>query len=219
MKGAPVISDRSARNLAGTTRSGRNVRATLRRCWPCAVLLLLFPLCAQCQQPKFDVSVNYSFLHANPNGNGTPFNSNGGSVSLAWNLKPHLAVIGDFGGYRFGGQPIAVDGQLYTYAFGAQFSREHADRRWTPFARIMAGGAHVSGEVSSISAAENGFSMIAGGGLDVAWRSRVSIRVGEVDYLLTRFNRVTATNGIQNDLRISAGITFHLPYRQCPTSH
>ena len=207
------------KNIEANALHSRNTRAILLRCLPCAILLLFFPMRAHCQQPNFDLSVNYTFLRAYPNGNGTPFNSNGGFASLSWNIKPRVGIVADFGGYKFGGQPVAVSGELYTYSFGAQFSREHGDRRWTPFAKIMAGGAHVGGTVSGTLAAENGFSMIAGGGVEAALSPGVSLRVGEVNYLLTRFNRVTASDGIQNDLRISAGITFHLGTKHGPSAH
>lgn len=174
-------------------------------------VLFLVPISACAQQPRLDISLDYSYLRANPDGNGYSFNSNGGSASASWNLKPWLRVAADFSGYDFGGQPAGVSGKLFTYAAGPRFSRRIKSTRWTLFAQTLAGGARVTGHLNGISAAENGFSLIAGGGLDLSFRPRITFRVAEFDYFLTRFNRVVNVNGPQNDFRFSTGVVFHLP--------
>jgi outer membrane immunogenic protein len=171
--------------------------------------LLLLPLPAFSQQPLFGVSAGYSYLRANPNGNGFSFNSNGGSASVSWNYKSWLGFTADFAGYNFGGQLPGVSGKLFTYAAGPRFTRKFESSRWTPFAQALIGGARVTGNLNGVSAAENGFAMILGGGLDASFRPRISFRVAEFDYLLTRFNRVNSINGNQNDFRISTGLVFH----------
>jgi hypothetical protein len=49
--------------------------------------------------------------------------------------------------------------------------------------------------------------MAFGGGVDIPLNKHISIRPGEFDYLLTRFNNAF-TNGNQNNLRYSAGVNF-----------
>ena len=44
----------------------------------------------------------------------------------------------------------------------------------------------------------------AGGGLDVKWTDRISVRLVQADYLGTRYGDAT-----QNNFRLSAGIVFH----------
>lgn len=175
------------------------------------LFFLAVPLSTRAQQSRLDVSLDYSFLRANPDGNGYPFNSNGGSASASWIFKPWLAVAADFGGYNFGGQSAGVSGKLFTYAAGPRFSRRIKSTRWTPFAQTVAGGARVAGNLNGLSPAENGFSLLVGGGLDVSFRPRITFRVAEFDYLLTRFNRVVNLNGPQNDFRFSTGVVFHFP--------
>ncbi|MGH9744198.1 MAG: outer membrane beta-barrel protein [Candidatus Acidiferrum sp.] len=175
----------------------------------CFLLFLLLPLAARAQQSPFAVSVDYSFLRAYPNGNGFPFNSNGASASASWNLKPWLGLAADFGGYNFGGQLPGVSGKLFTYAAGPRFSRRFESSRWTPFVQVLAGGARVTGNLSGVSASENGFSLLLGGGVDARFRPRITFRPFEFDYLLTRFNRVNSITGNQNDFRISVGVVFH----------
>src|SRR5690348_4990604 len=111
----------------------------------CVFSILIFPLAVRCQETKMDVTLSYSFLRAYPNGNGTPFNSNGGSVAASWNFKPRVGIVGEFGGYEFGGQQPGVSGRLFTYAGGVRVFREAAGRRWNPFAQALAGGARVNG--------------------------------------------------------------------------
>jgi hypothetical protein len=59
-----------------------------------------------------------------------------------------------------------------------------------------------------ISAGENAFSMAIGGGVDVPFSRRFSIRVIQADYLLTRFDGNNGTAATQNNVRVSAGIIF-----------
>lgn len=197
------------KKLIFMSHSAWNTRAIAFRLCLGLLFLLLFPLHGRGQQARIDLSVDYSFLRAYPNGNGFPFNSNGGSASVSWNFKPWLSGVADFGGYNFGGQQPGVNGKLFTYAAGPRISRRPETSRWTPFAQVLAGGARVTGNVNGQSGAENGVSIILGGGVDAAFRPSLSFRVIEFDYLLTRFNRVTATTGFQNDFRISTGVLFH----------
>ena len=80
-------------------------------------------------------------------------------------------------------------------------------------AHALAGYAHLSGSVDDQSASANGFALIAGGGAD--WRvfPGLAVRVFEADYLMTRVTRLTNTPGIQNDVRLSAGLVVYFGRR------
>jgi hypothetical protein len=59
----------------------------------------------------------------------------------------------------------------------------------------------------SASVSNTSFALATGGGLDYAVTNRISIRLGQADYFLTRhFNDIGAPN--QNNFRVSAGIVF-----------
>ncbi len=174
----------------------------------CLFVLLVSPFSGRCQQSQVDVSTDYSYLRANPAGNGESFDSDGGSISAAWRLKSWVSLAADFGGYNFREQPVGVAGHLLTYTVGPRFSRPRETFRATPFFHVLVGGARLSGNLDGMNAGENGFAFIAGGGLDVRVNSVVAVRVFEGDYLLTRFNRVTDTPGLQNDVRVSAGVVL-----------
>ena len=192
----------------------RKIFAIIRcRRWLCLSFFLFLPQPGRCQQSQFDLGANYSFLRADPAGGGESFNSSGGSVSFAWRAKPWLDAAADFSAYHFGGQPPGVSGRLLTYAIGPRVRFPHEWRRWTPFGQVLAGGARVSGTLSGQSAGENGFALMLGGGADFRLNARLAIRVLDVEYLMTRFDRVTNTPGVQNDLRISAGVVLRFGHR------
>lgn len=175
----------------------------------CLFFVLVSPLSTRCQQSRLDVSTNYSYLRANPAGNGESFDADGGSISAAWRLRSWVGLAVDFGGYNFREQPVGVTGHLLTYTLGPRFSPRREIFRTSPFGHVLIGGARISGNLSGLNAGENGLAVIVGGGLDVRVNSVVAIRIFEGDYVLTRFNRVTDTPGIQNDVRISAGVVLH----------
>jgi hypothetical protein len=183
------------------------------RLWFCLLFFLLLPQSGRCQQSQLDFATNYSFLRTNPAGGSGSFDSNGGSVSAAWHVRPWLGVAADFGGYSFGGQPQGVGGHLFTYTIGPRVSYRREGRSWAPFGQLLVGGARVSGTLNGQSASENGVALIVGGGADVRLTAQLAVRVLEVDYLMTRFTRVNDTPGVQNDLRVSAGVVLHFGRR------
>ena len=191
----------------------KTIASIRSRLWISLPLFLLLAQPSRCQQSQFDLAANYSFLRADPAGGGESFNSSGSSVSFAWRAKPWLGVAADFGGYHFGGQPPGVSGRLLTYTAGPRVCSPHEWRRWAPFGQLLAGGARVSGTLSAQSAGENGFALQLGGGADFRVNARLAVRVLDVEYLMTRFDRVTNTPGVQNDLRISAGVVLRFGHR------
>jgi hypothetical protein len=56
--------------------------------------------------------------------------------------------------------------------------------------------------------------MIVGGGVDARVQTHFSIRILEVDYLMTRFERTVNTPGYQNNVRVSTGIVFRFNLNQ-----
>src|SRR5208282_5957752 len=163
------------------------------RLWISLPLFLLLAQPGRGQQSQFNLGVNYSFMRAGPDGGGESFNSSGGSASLAWLAKPWLGAAADFSGYHFGGQPQGVSGRLLTYTIGPRVCLPREWRRWTPFAQLLVGGARVSGTLSGQSAGENGFALMLGGGADLRLNDRFAVRVLDVEYLMTRFDRLTNT--------------------------
>ena len=207
-------------NMASRTNKKKRSRLS----WLLALCgsLILIPTPARCQIVRQllpnEVSVDYAYLRSISSGPGGSFNTNGASASAVWNLKPQLSfwnvkprlsLVADLGGYHFGSQYQGVDGRLLTYTAGPRMTFFKESRRWTPFGQLLLGGGRVSGSTTGLTAAENGFVLIVGGGLNSRFRPYMDIRVIEVNYMMTRFVRVTGTPGTQNDIRASAGVVFH----------
>jgi opacity protein-like surface antigen len=200
-----------------------------------SILLVGIVACAQ-EFPRTEVAMTYSYLRYAPSAaftQGHSLNGGGGSVTFNWNeylgLKAELQGFGSnettfripAGATNFpGGFTGRVQGNLFTYLFGPQIKfRTH---KFQPYGHLLFGGAHsnvygnafqticqpVAG-ACAFSKAPSGdaFAMAFGGGVDIPVNKTVTIRAGEVDYLLTRFtNQFTDTN--QSNVRVSAGIVF-----------
>jgi len=167
-------------------------------------LLTTVPAFAQEGSSK-DVSVEYSYLRANPSTTGFPnFDANGGSASFAYNPRRWYGLTGEFSGYHIADiGSTTVNTNLYTYMFGPQVYFHHFTR-FTPFVQDLFGAAHTD----TFGATHNSFAMAVGGGVDVPFRGHLSLRLGPVDYLLTQFNETGIGRMSQNNLRVSGGVRY-----------
>jgi opacity protein-like surface antigen len=185
-------------------------------------------VCAQ--EQKVDLTLDYSYFRWNP---GLPsiFNSknlNGGGGQAVLYLNNWFGIAADLQGYGSSTEcvssnnPLGLSGcasaSLFTYQFGAQI--KHRAGRFQPFAEVLPGGAHsnfygtacrnITGICGSRSPSNNAFALAIGGGIDVAFNSKVSIRLFDANYQLTRFgNNFTGGNNTQSNFRFQTGIQFH----------
>lgn len=128
----------------------------------------------------------------------------GWEASGAYKIVPFLSINADFGqqyGSLNGGNV-----HLTTYLFGPQLSLPGPI---SPFVHGEFGSAHesVSGftNASQISPGSNtSFATALGGGLDIKVIPFFSLRLFQIDDLVTRLY-----NSKQNEPRVSAGIVFH----------
>jgi hypothetical protein len=168
-------------------------------------LLLLVSLSAAAQDhSKADIFGGYSYLRVNP-GNGVQgVNFNGGIGSVSINLNNWIGGVAEFGGYHNGSvYGSGVSANAISYLFGPKVYMSRG--KITPFAQVLFGGAHVS--ASSTTA--NAFAMALGGGVDWNAGQHFAVRLGQVDYVMTRFNTGFAgANNNQNNFRFSTGIVF-----------
>lgn len=159
-------------------------------------------------------------------------NFNGVNVSGVYNFSRYVGVKGDmsatFNNNRFSGNfpspngGVTISGEnnnsLYNFVGGVQIKDNSYDGRFKPFAHAMAGLGHFRTKVGNYTCsgidcptflptdetfAENGFSGVIGGGVDVRLNNRVEIRAIQVDY-----NPVRVKGATLNNLRIGAGIVF-----------
>jgi outer membrane protein OmpA-like peptidoglycan-associated protein/opacity protein-like surface antigen len=173
--------------------------------------------------PRIEVFGGYSFWRAVPFSAGNRIAwMHGGSASVAYNLNNWLGVVADFGGFRVtrsgpgGGGIVSADGNVFSYLFGPRLSFRHD--RFTPFVQALFGGASASQVTLSgctvncaSLAADDTFTMTAGGGVDFKVSRHFALRLFQAEYLMTRFPNAstnTEDKATQNDVRLSAGIVW-----------
>ena len=182
-------------------------------------LLFISLVAVRAQQPSgapplLELSGGYAYTHGESE-SGLGFNLNGSTASLAYQFNNRLAVVGDFGVYRFSNPGPGLTSTMYTYLVGPRVAlrRSGGESRIAPFAQVLLGGGRLNASAGGVDAGENSLTVAVGGGLNVSAGRRFSIRLFEADYLLTRFNHPDGSSATQNNVRISAGIVFHFGNR------
>jgi hypothetical protein len=138
----------------------------------------------------------------------------GGSLALTVKETESFGIVVDFGVHEqtFSG----VDARITTYRFGPKFSGRAGDRV-TIFGQVLAGGAHLRGDVAAafgggsanVGLTGSGVSILGGGGLDIGIRPWFAIRVVEGGYSGLYFSQMgSADGGWSNGMRVSAGVVF-----------
>jgi Outer membrane protein beta-barrel domain len=161
--------------------------------------LLLFGLSslaavAQENAPKAELFGGYQYTRFDGG-----LNANGWDTTVTTNLNRWVGVAGDFSGaYK---TQSGVSFNNYTYTFGPVVSLRR-NERLTPFAHFLAGGFHSSTALSGVSAPDNGFAMMFGGGVDVTATRHLGLRAFQFDWLSLHSSGSTDNN----NMRISTGL-------------
>jgi hypothetical protein len=147
---------------------------------------------------RYDVFGGYSYLRFDSKSYGFSdySNLNGGNIAGAFNITKTFSGVADLSA-TFG-----HDERIYTFMAGPQASIQKFGGRW--FAQALFGKARNAADIPTV-ASSLGRSFAFGGGYDIAYRKRFSIRVFQADYINTSTYGVTQTN-----VRVSAGLVFHL---------
>jgi opacity protein-like surface antigen len=163
------------------------------------VCLIALPVFAQ-ENSKAEVFGGYQYTRINPGSGVSGENFNGWNAAFTANLNQWLGVTADVSGaYKdFSG----VSAKQHNFLFGPTVSYSHSEKV-KPFAHVLFGVSRADAGFSGISASENAFAMAFGGGADVAVNKNIAVRVGQLDYLLTRFG-----GDSQNNMRFSTGLVF-----------
>jgi opacity protein-like surface antigen len=178
--------------------------------------------------PRWELFGGYSYVGGDPFSVGTTSPLQGGEVNVTLNAAGWLGFLADFGAnYGTVRIPVttptpfppcpplcpgsvgtfSVNTHLYTYLFGARLPY----RKWekvTPFAELLYGRAHVSGEILGTSEKDTKGTIAGGLGLDYAISQRLAWRV-QGDYLRVKFFGVKADN-----YRLSTGIVLRWTHRK-----
>lgn len=201
---------------------------------------LVFVMTALAQDDgKFDISAGYSYFRFNPTITGVQSRSlNGGGGAIQLNLLKFLGIKADLQGYGSTsftatyGTPIVTpkgtippgtyttNGNQFTWLFGPVV--QIPTSKVKVFGELLFGGSNTNayanlsrsidagGGTIPLSGTQHPFTMALGGGVDVNVSKRIALRLGEFDYILTRYtNPLTNTNN-QNNFRYLAGVVFKL---------
>ncbi len=142
-------------------------------------------------ESKYDIFAGYSFVHSNPNGLKAG-DASGWEASLTYNWNKRLSLKADFDGH------YCCDQTMHNFLFGPQINL--GGDKVKPFVHGLVGVSH--GTSPGFTDTVLGFA--AGGGLDLKWTDRISVRLVQADYLGTRY-----LDSTQNNFRLSAGLVFH----------
>jgi outer membrane protein OmpA-like peptidoglycan-associated protein len=208
--------------------------------------VLVFGLAAYAEEvPKAELFAGYEFIHFSPALTGNPsFSMNGGGGSILYNFSPLLglkaefadATVGDLTQYTTDGKVIAKrSANIFTYLFGPQLTMRK-NPKLQPFVHLLFGGAYANtyanaqatGSTASLTGegGKNAFALAVGAGLDLKVHKNIAIRLGQADYLMTRFSGreliLGATPGTyvggkeisnQSNFRYMGGIVFRVGRR------
>jgi len=149
------------------------------------------------EYPKVELFGGYQYTRIGGVGG---VNANGWNSAITGNATSWFGVTADFSGaYKGIGD---VNAKVHTFTFGPTFSRRGG--RVTMFAHFLLGGFHASAGFGGLSGSTNGFTTMAGGGVDAKITSHVSLRVFQADWLLWRTMGLTE----KKNARISTGLVF-----------
>jgi opacity protein-like surface antigen len=152
--------------------------------------------------PRYEVGLNYSWLHVNSANEDRQRTGNGGSGSFVYNINNVVGLVADFGGYA----NTRINDRLFTYMFGPRFSWRRG--RLTRYTQFLFGGGYVWNDLDTQSVTQNAFAMAAGGGLDYALTKHIAVKPIQVEYVTTQIDSTKGFGSHQNDVRYSGGDVF-----------
>ncbi len=169
------------------------------------ILFAAVPAVAQ-DNPKGEVAGNYTYVRINLGGGAPGQNCHGGGGSAAGNLNSYFGVVGEFSGCKWTGLASGDSAHTFTYLFGPRLTYR-TQGKFEPFGEFLFGGAHQSLTSGGVTGSDNAFAFAIGGGADYKATRSVAIRLGQFDYLYTKFNLAPLSTH-QNNFRIQAGVVF-----------
>ncbi len=160
--------------------------------------------------PRYEVAAMFDYINFNP-GQPFPWFSNyGGSGSFTFNVNRWVGFTEEIAATKFTRSIPNVgnaNGSLTTFLVGPRFNLRKFDY-FVPFGEFLVGSGHGGPEVTGNNN-ENTFTLVAGGGVDIALTRRIAWRFAEIDYEQTNFSGAfLGGNARQDSLRLGTGIVF-----------
>ena len=182
---------------------------------------------------KAEVYGDYSYMQFNPTINGVQSRAyNGGGGGFQYNMGKFLGIKGDFQGYGSTDWTVKVTSpittptgvipvgnyttkaNMFTYLFGPEV--HFRTKKMTVFGEVLLGGSNTSGYANlsnetgstAVNPNQHPFTMAFGGGVDVNMSKHVAFRLGEFDWMITRYTNPWTNTNNQNSFRYLGGIVF-----------
>jgi len=192
------------------------------------------------QYDRYEFFADYSYFRFDPMLTGLQTRSlNGGGGGMQYNFNKWLGVKGDFQDYGStswtvtyparkvtpigiipAGRYTSSNANVFTWVFGPVV--RIPAKKVTFFGETLFGGSYTNayaalsqdivsrgGNVQVIGT-EHPFTMTVGGGIDLKVSKVVALRLGEVDYVMTRYNNPLTISNNQNNFRFLAGFVIRL---------
>jgi hypothetical protein len=170
---------------------------------------------------KFELGAGYtyrSFLEPSPHppNLSNRLNMNGFNVHGEYRIFRWLSAAGDISG-TYNINSANGNTQMYSLMFGPEFYPLGHRHKITPFGHFLIGegfsvyNLESQGGFAPVSHWDNGYVWMAGGGLDVRFKKRWTIRLIDADYEITHFANVgTGSYGgtSQGNYRVSVGVIY-----------
>jgi hypothetical protein len=181
-----------------------------------AALTLALPIVALAQEsPRTEIFAGYSYLRLDDDFNDDR-DFNGWNVSVNQTIfKKYFGIKADISGYQGNtmvGLTPRTDLNKFLFLIGPQLTLRKSER-FQPFAHALVGAARITvdNDTLGVNFEDTGFAFAVGGGLDVkALSSKLSVRLFQADYVLTRFDNAVGDTVNSNNFRASAGIVLRL---------
>jgi outer membrane immunogenic protein len=161
------------------------------------------------QTPVLETTLGYVYLHANaPPAQCGCFSANGGYGSAVFNMPRGISIVADLSAVHAANlSSTSQSVTLFHFLFGPRYSMRTVSKRFVPYVQALGGGAL---EFSNYAFVQNvsGVAFSAGGGVTTTIKPHLSWTIVEADWVSSRLPN--AQNNIQNDLRVSSGITFRI---------
>jgi len=177
------------------------------------------PAAAVASPPEFDLAFTYSAQRSNIVNTGNIFwPESGGTAELSALLSHGFGLAANLGGAHASNIVPGVDLTMITATFGPRYTWSHAlggdrEKRIRFFGQALVGVSFgMDSEFpfpSGVKSSAHCFALQVGGGVDLALWRHVALRPLQADWLRTEFPNFTT--GVQNNMRLSAGIVFRFP--------
>ena len=158
--------------------------------------------------PRLEVAILYDSLLTNVV-RANRFWMQGGSVQVDGQFWHGLGVEADVSGFHAENANNAGVGlDMVTTTFGPRYCWSPAHHRYSVFGHALAGEANgfdsIFPAARAASSSANSLALQIGGGMDLAVKHRLLLRVFEADWLRTQLPN--ADTNVQNNIRLAAGV-------------